>query len=105
MSAAESGHVGSVAEVGIAERGGASPLDALREVSLPVVIEIGRTSLTVDEVLQLAAGTVIELERSVGDAVDVYVGDRRIAQAEVVVIGEHFGVRITRILAPDAEAA
>jgi flagellar motor switch protein FliN/FliY len=80
-----------------APRGSAS-LEALFDVSLPVVIEIGRTSLTVQEVLELTTGSVIELERVVGEPVDVYVSDRRLAQGEVVVIGEHFGVRITRVL-------
>lgn len=73
-------------------------LDALLDVSMPVVIEIGRTSMTVQEVLQLTVGSVVELERGVGEPVDVYVGDRRLALGEVVVIGEHFGVRITRVL-------
>lgn len=75
-----------------------SPLDTLLEVSMPVVIEIGRASLTVQEVLQLGVGSVIQLDRIVGEPVDVYVSDRRLAQGEVVVVGEHFGVRVTRLL-------
>lgn len=73
-------------------------LDALMDVSMPVVIEIGRASLTVQEVLQLGAGSVIQLDRVVGEPVDIYVSDRKLAQGEVVVVGEHFGVRITRVL-------
>ncbi|MGH7741117.1 MAG: flagellar motor switch protein FliN [Candidatus Eiseniibacteriota bacterium] len=85
--------------------GDAASLDALLDVTLPVVIEIGRASMTVQEVLQLAGGSVIQLNRLVGEPVDVYVSDRRLAQGEVVVVGEHFGVRITRVLAsPGAEA-
>lgn len=80
-------------------------IEALRDVSMPVVIEIGRTTLTVEEVLGLAPGSVLELDRAVGEPVDIYVGDRRLAQGEVVVVGDHFGVRITRVLAPEAEAA
>jgi len=80
-------------------------LDALLDVTLPVVIEIGRASMTVQEVLQLGAGSVIQLNRLVGEPVDVYVSDRKLAQGEVVVVGEHFGVRITRVLAaPGPEA-
>jgi flagellar motor switch protein FliN/FliY len=52
----------------------------------------------VQEVLQLGRGSVIELERLAGEPVDIYVGDRRFAEGEVVVLGENFGVRITRIL-------
>ncbi len=54
--------------------------------------------MTVQEVLELGAGSVIQLDRMVGEPIDIYVGDRRLAEGEVVVIGEHFGVRITRIL-------
>ena len=81
-------------------------LDALMDVSMPVVIEIGRTHLTVQEVLQLGAGSVIQLDRAVGEPVDIYVSDRRLAQGEVVVVGEHFGVRVTRVLSgQNAEGA
>lgn len=83
-------------------RNGAS-LEALFDVSLPVVIEIGRTSLTVQEVLELTTGSVIELDRIVGEPVDIYVSDRKLALGEVVVVGEHFGVRITRVLSGAAE--
>jgi flagellar motor switch protein FliN/FliY len=78
--------------------GPAASLDTLRGVSLPVVIEFGRASMTVQEVLQLGAGSVIQLDRMVGEPVDIYVSDRKLAEGEVVVMGEHFGVRITRIL-------
>jgi flagellar motor switch protein FliN len=88
-----------------ASRGSSASLEALFDVSLPVVIEIGRTSLTVQEVLELTTGSVIELERVVGEPVDIYVSDRKLAQGEVVVVGEHFGVRITRVLAGAEGAA
>jgi flagellar motor switch protein FliN/FliY len=78
--------------------GAASSLDALLDVSMPVVIEIGRAQMTVQEVLQLSPGSVVQLDRSVGEPVDIYVSDRRLAQGEVVVVGDHFGVRITRVL-------
>jgi flagellar motor switch protein FliN len=78
---------------------GPASFDALLDVSMPVVIEIGRTSMTVNEVLQLGAGSVVQLDRMVGEPVDVYVGDRRLAQGEVVVVGEHFGVRISSVVA------
>jgi flagellar motor switch protein FliN/FliY len=81
-----------------------SSIEALFDVSLPVVIEIGRTSLTVQEVLELTTGSVIELDRIVGEPVDIYVSDRKLAQGEVVVVGEHFGVRVTRVLSAAAES-
>jgi len=80
------------------------PLSMLLDLTLPVSIELGRTSMTVQEILRLGRGSVIQLERLAGEPIDIYVGDRRFAEGEVVVLGEHFGVRITRIVnsAPNA---
>lgn len=75
-----------------------APLSTLYDLNLPISIELGRTSMKVQEVLQLGRGSVIELDRLAGEPVDIYVGDRRFAEGEVVVLGENFGVRITRIL-------
>jgi flagellar motor switch protein FliN/FliY len=80
----------------------ASALSSLFKLTLPVTIELGRAQMTVQEVLDLARGSVIQLDRLVGEPVDVLVGDRRFAEGEVVVIGEHFGVRITRIISAQA---
>jgi flagellar motor switch protein FliN/FliY len=81
-------------------------LDTLLDVSMPVIIEMGRASMTVQEVLQLGGGSVIQLDRLVGEPVDIYVGDRRLAQGEVVVVGDHLGVRVTSVLgSQNGEAA
>jgi flagellar motor switch protein FliN len=77
---------------------GSAPISSLYGLSLPISIELGRTSMKVQEVLHLGRGSVIELDRLAGEPVDVFVGDRRFAEGEVVVLGENFGVRITRIL-------
>lgn len=77
--------------------GAAGSLEALYDLTLPVSIELGRTRMTVQEVLALGRGSVVQLERLVGEPVDVYVADRHFAAGEVVVMGEQFGVRITRI--------
>jgi len=74
------------------------PIGMLLDLTLPVSIELGRTSMTVQELLRLGRGSVIQLDRLAGEPIDIYVGDRRFAEGEVVVLGEHFGVRITRIL-------
>jgi flagellar motor switch protein FliN/FliY len=81
-----------------AARAAAGSLELLRDVSMPVVIEIGRTTMTVQELLQLGPGAVVQLERLVGEPVDVFVSDRRLAEGEVVVVGDHLGVRVTRVL-------
>lgn len=75
------------------------PIGMLLDLILPVSIELGRTSMTVQEILRLGRGSVIQLDRLAGEPIDIYVGDRRLAEGEVVVLGENFGVRITRVLA------
>ena len=75
-------------------------LSLLYDLTMPVAIELGRTRLTVREILALGRGSVVQLERLAGEPIDVFVGDRRFAEGEVVVVGEQFGVRITRILRP-----
>ena len=84
--------------------GGEVPISLLLDLTLPVSIELGRTAMTVQEVLRLRRGSVIQLDRLAGEPIDIYVGDRRFAEGEVVVLGEHFGVRITRILSKKAIA-
>ncbi|HEY8484250.1 MAG TPA: flagellar motor switch protein FliN [Longimicrobiales bacterium] len=79
-------------------KGEPGKLSALYDLTLPVSIELGRTQMTVQEILALGRGSVVQLDRLVGEPIDIYVGDRRFAEGEVVVIGEQFGVRITRIL-------
>jgi flagellar motor switch protein FliN/FliY len=82
----------------VALEGSEVPLSLLLDLTLPVSIELGRTSMTVQDVLRLSRGSVVQLDRLAGEPIDVYVGDRRFAEGEVVVLGEHFGVRITRII-------
>jgi flagellar motor switch protein FliN/FliY len=77
---------------------GEVPLSMLLDLTLPVSIELGRTSMTVQEILRLGRGAVVQLDRLAGEPIDIYVGERRFAEGEVVVLGEHFGVRITRIV-------
>ena len=82
-------------------------LSMVFDLSVPVAIELGRTRMSVQEVLALGRGSVIQLDRLAGEPIDIFVGDRRFAEGEVVVVGEQFGVRITRIVqkpnAPEGE--
>jgi flagellar motor switch protein FliN/FliY len=89
----------------MAAGGGEVPLAMLFSLTLPISIELGRTSMTVQEILRLGRGSVIQLERLAGEPIDIFVGERRFAEGEVVVLGEHFGVRVTRILARPAAGA
>lgn len=73
-------------------------LELLREVKIQVSVELGRRELPLGEVLHLVRGSVIELDKLAGEPVSVYANGRTIAEGEVVVIDEHFGVRITNLI-------
>lgn len=73
-------------------------LDLLLDIPLKVTVELGRTKQTVQEVLDLSPGSIVELDKLAGEPVDVLVNGKLIAKGEVVVIDENFGVRITDIL-------
>ncbi len=75
-------------------------IDMLMDVTLPVSIELGRTSLKIEDILSLGPGSVVELDKLAGEPVDVLVNDRLLAKGEVVVIDENFGVRITSMISP-----
>lgn len=82
-------------------RSTSSPIDLILDVNLKVTVELGRTSLPIAEILQLGPGAVIELDKLAGEPVDVLVNGKLVAKAEVVVIDENFGVRITEIISPE----
>jgi len=73
----------------------------LHDVSLRVKIELGRTSMLVEDVLRLSEGSVVELDKVAGDPVDVFVNDRLIARGEVLVLNDSFCVRISEVLTND----
>jgi len=75
-------------------------LDLLLGVTLRVAVELGRTKMTIEEILKLGPGSVVELDKLAGEPVDVLVNDRLIARGEVVVIDDRFGVRITDVIPP-----
>ncbi len=73
-------------------------LNMLMDVNLVVTVELGRTDLTIREVLDLQRGSVVELDRMAGDPVDILINDHLFAHGEVVVVDDKFGVRITEIV-------
>ena len=81
-----------------ANDGSPGSISMLYDLRMPVAIELGRTRMSVQDILSLGRGSVIQLDRLAGEPIDVFVGDRRFAEGEVVVLGEQFGVRITRII-------
>ncbi|QGG96989.1 flagellar motor switch protein FliN [Actinomarinicola tropica] len=77
---------------------GGRGLDLLGGVQMSVVAELGRTRMTVAELLSLAPGSVVELDRAAGSPIDLLVNGTLIARGEVVVVDEEFGLRVTEIV-------
>ena len=75
-------------------------LNALQDVELDLRIELGRTELLIEEVLQLKSGSVVPLDKLAGDPVDILVNGRLVARGEVLVLNDNFCVRVAEIVAP-----
>lgn len=73
-------------------------LDMLLDIPLQVTVELGRTKRAVKDILELSTGSILELDKLAGEPVDIHVNNKLIAQGEVVVIDENFGVRVTEII-------
>lgn len=76
----------------------ASGIDLLMDVNLPVSIELGRTQLSISQILELGKGSIVELDKLAGEPVDILVNNITLAKGQVVVLDEHFGVRITSLV-------
>jgi len=85
-------------EVPIAPMEKDKKIDMLLDLSLPVSIELGRTSLPLREILALQRGSVVEFEKLASEPVDILINGKRMAEGEVVVIEKHFGIRITSLV-------
>lgn len=83
----------------VSSSAGHGGIDMLGDVDLDVTIELGRTEMLVEDVLRLASGSVVELNKLAGDPVDVYVNSRLVARGEVLVLNDNFCIRISEILA------
>jgi len=75
-------------------------IDMLLDVSLPISIELGRTKMSISDILGLGPGSVVELNKLAGEPVEVLVNQKTVAFGEVVVVDENFGVRITQLMSP-----
>ena len=90
-------------EVGSGQAAAASgSIDMLRDVSLNVRIELGRTKMAVEDILSLQGGAVVTLDKLAGDFVDILVNDKLVAKGEVLILNDHFCVRIAEIVSPEA---
>jgi flagellar motor switch protein FliN len=77
-----------------------SDLDFILDIPLEVTVEMGRTKMLINDLLQLGQGSVIELNRLAGEPLDILVNNKLVARGEVVVVGEKFGIRLTDIVSP-----
>lgn len=75
------------------------------DLSLPISVELGRTTMLIKDILNLAPGSVVELDRIAGEPVDILANGKLIAKGEVVVIDENFGVRVVDIVEPGERVA
>ena len=73
-------------------------IDRLDTVNLTAAVELGRSRITLDEALDIGEQSLIELDKQLGDAVDIMINGQLFARGEVVTVDEHFGVRITEIV-------
>ncbi|MBL4894030.1 MAG: flagellar motor switch protein FliN [Emcibacter sp.] len=77
---------------------GGGDLEAVFDVPVKVSAVLGITNLTVSQLLKLGSGSVIELDRKVGEAIDIYVNNRLVARGEVVLLEEKLGITMTEII-------
>ena len=75
--------------------------DLILDIPLEVRAELGKVKMLVNDLLQLGQGSILELNKKVGEQIDVYVSDKLVARGEVVVVEEKFGIRLTDIISPD----
>lgn len=73
-------------------------LDFLLDIPLEVKVELGRSTVVINKLLQLNQGSIVELEKAAGEPVEIFVNDKLLGKGEVVVVNERFGVRITEII-------
>ena len=80
---------------------GAEPnLDLIKDIQVALTVELGRTDMLIEEILELTTGKVVELNKLAGEPLDILINGQLLARGEVVVVDENFGVRVTSIIDP-----
>lgn len=85
------------------EEGAGHPIEFLSSIEVEAVAELGRAEVTIGEVLGLRAGSVVQLNKMLGEPAELMVKDRLVARGEVVVVEDRFGLRITEVVARGEE--
>jgi flagellar motor switch protein FliN/FliY len=83
------------------ELAGELDIDFLLDVQLNIQVEVGRTQVRIEELLELDQGSIVELQSAIGQPLDIRVNEKLVARGEIVVINDKFAVRITDIISPD----
>ncbi|WP_269580560.1 flagellar motor switch protein FliN [Roseibium sp. Sym1] len=91
----------SLGEGEVREPQSAADLEAVFDVPVRISAVLGHSRMHVSDLLKLASGTVLELDRKVGEAIDIYVNDRLVARGEVVLVEDKLGVTMTEIIKTD----
>ena len=81
---------------------GAKDLEAVYDIPVQVSAVLGKSTMQVSQLLKLGRGAIVELDRKVGEAIDIYVNNRLVARGEVVVVEDHLGVTMTEIIKTEA---
>jgi flagellar motor switch protein FliN/FliY len=82
------------------EKVDANKLDLILDIPLTMTVELGRSKMLINDLLQLGKGSVIELTKLVGEPLEVLINSKLVARGEVVIVNEKFGVRLTSIVPP-----
>ncbi len=96
----EEGGLDGIDEMSGGEKVDTKSLDLILDIPLTVTVELGRSKMLINDLLQLGQGSVIELTKLVGEPLEVLVNNKLVARGEVVVVNEKFGVRLTNIVTP-----
>ena len=99
------GQVAEAATATAAAGVGPRNMEVIMDVNLHVIVEVGRARMTIQDLLQLGQGSVIELEKLAGEPLDIYVNGKHVARGEAVIVSEKFGVRVTEIISAEARMA
>jgi flagellar motor switch protein FliN/FliY len=79
-------------------------LEALYDVPVQISVVLGKTSMPLNQLLKLGRGAVVELERAVGEPIDVYVNDKMVAKGEIVIVDNKIGVTLTEVIAGEKDS-
>ena len=101
-AATDDGSTGASMEAGpIPKKQIGRNLEFILDVALQVTVEVGRTRMTIQDLLRLGQGSVVELEKLAGEPLDIFINGKAVARGEAVIVNDKFGVRLTDIISPE----